>query len=341
MKQVIVDSLMSRTVPTVTPDTYLMDVAHRMREEKVSCMVVVEACEPVGIVTERDMVSVLGEVLEEQRSRVARVKEFMSSPPITIMHDTPLFDALVLTQGQKIRHLPVVNEKNELSGILTYTDLAHAYEHIIEQQREIISHEINIENQRLREVNEQLQALSMEDALLSVGNRRAMEVDLAYTHNAATRYKREYSLVLFDVDCFKSYNDYYGHQAGDDVLKLVAEHIRCSIRKADRLYRYGGEELLLLLPETGVTGAKILAGRIVKELAERNIPHAKSQFNVLTMSGGIGSPDLEKEGTFEDWHHIIAQADRGLYFAKNNGRNQVCCIANVSSTEPQPASAPV
>jgi diguanylate cyclase (GGDEF)-like protein len=321
MPQVVIADLMNRSVVSTTADTKLPEVVHLMDQYKVSCVLVVEENRPIGIVTERDLVRMLGQFIDKQCSKMTPVQDFMTTSLTVVKQTTTILDALIVAQSQSIRHLPVVDDNGFLCGILSYTDLARAYERIIEIQRKAIKKEMGLETQQLREVNSQLKALSMEDALLGIGNRRSMEVDLTFTHNTAMRYKRSYALVLFDVDCFKQYNDQYGHQAGDDALKMVAEHIRCEIRKADRLYRYGGEEFLLLLPETQQAGAYITAKRIVHNLAERNIPHAKSPFGVLTMSGGVASTvefPVEK-----DWKGIMNLTDRRLYWAKRNGRNQV------------------
>ena len=152
---------------------------------------------------------------------------------------------------------------------------------------------------------------------------RAMEVDLKYTHEDALRYQRPYSIALLDVDCFKLYNDHYGHAAGDRALQQVASYLRSMSRNADRLYRYGGEELLLLLPETRLAGAEVLARRLVEGLAECNIPHCKSPFEVVTISGGIGCEELERGAADKTWQEVAARADQALYRAKGNGRNQV------------------
>jgi len=321
MKQVCVADLMNRSVVSATADARLSEVVHRMQLNRVSSIIIVDEDRPVGIVTERDLVRMLGNLMEERCSKMSMVQDFMTGSPTVVPQSTSIFDALVVAQSRSIRHLPVVDEKGHLCGILSYTDLARAYERIIEQQRRIIEDEVGVETQQLRHVNEQLKALSMEDALLGIGNRRSMEVDLSYTHNAALRYRRPYSIVLYDVDYFKQYNDHYGHQAGDDALRIITEHIRCKIRKGDRLYRYGGEELLLLLPETGPVGAGTSARRIAHELAERNIPHAQSPLGVLTISGGVAS--VEGAGQGEDWRVVVELADRRLYGAKTSGRNRV------------------
>lgn len=336
---ITVGSLMNRSAVMISPESRLAEVVHQMRSQQASCLIVVEGREPLGVVTERDLVGMLSEMLDGKISKSICAEEFMSSPPVTVQESTALFDALVLTQSHNIRHLPVVDKTGVLVGVLSYTDLAHACEHIIEQQRRIIEQEVRSETLLLKEANEQLKLLSMEDGLLSIGNRRSMEVDLTYTHNAAVRYGRMYSVVLFDVDSFELYNDHYGHETGDNILKLVTEHIRCSIRKMDRLYRYDGEQLLLLLPETPEKGAEVLANRIVKDLADRNIPHAKSHLHVLTMSGGIGSFVANVEYLSNDWRVVVEQADRGLEQAKKTGRNRICRVVNSRLSSPKAGQA--
>lgn len=332
MEEIQVRGLMNRSVVTAKVDSTLTEIVHLMSDNKISCVVVVAKRKPIGIVTERDLVRILQKVLDDNCSYDIIAKDFMTDSPIIVEQDTVLFDALVLTQSNSIRHLPVVGEDGELCGILSYSDLAQAYEHVIEQQRDVIEHELSFETRRLREVNEQLKSLSMEDALLHVGNRRSMEVDLCYTHSMALRYQRPYSVILFDVDCFKQYNDFYGHKKGDEALKAITDYIRGAIRKSDRLYRYGGEELLLLLPETGAEGANIMAERTVKELAELSFPHEKSQFGVLTMSGGVATVE-EFENHNPDWHSVVEEADKKLYQAKQSGRNRICAASLDHATE--------
>jgi diguanylate cyclase (GGDEF)-like protein len=151
-----------------------------------------------------------------------------------------------------------------------------------------------------------------------------MEVDLEYTHCQAVRYNRSYSVALFDVDYFKLYNDFYGHKGGDTVLRRISEHLQKNIRTCDRLYRYGGEEILLLMPETTLYGALVLADRILASLADQNIPHEKSSLGIVTLSCGVAS-QVEKNG-YDNWEDLVDLADRGLYASKNNGRNRATII---------------
>ena len=164
----------------------------------------------------------------------------------------------------------------------------------------------------------------MVDALTGLGNRRAMEVDLEHTHVQAVRYNRSYAVALFDIDFFKLYNDHYGHKAGDDALRTVSGQLLSCIRKCDRLYRYGGEEILMLLPETSLYGALILVDRILAGFADLNIPHEKSSFGFVTLSCGVAS-QVEENG-YDKWEGLVDLADRGLYASKRGGRNRSTII---------------
>ncbi|MBN1379456.1 MAG: diguanylate cyclase [Gammaproteobacteria bacterium] len=171
--------------------------------------------------------------------------------------------------------------------------------------------------------NPELQLLAMEDALLGIGNRREMEKDLDHMHGTAVRYMRFYSLILLDVDYFKMYNDRYGHQAGDIAFIKIASRIKNLIRSADRLCRFDGGKLLLLLPETNEEGAQILARRLVQSIFDCDIRHEDSATSVLTVSAGIGAFDPHSDAD-PSWHASVSRADKALHQAKSAGRNRVC-----------------
>lgn len=187
-------------------------------------------------------------------------------------------------------------------------------------QRAVMEQAVADRTEELRNANRQLESLSMEDALLGIGNRRAMEVDIGHTHSLASRYTRPYCVALLDIDYFKRYNDHYGHMAGDLTLQRVTRVIQHVIRRSDRLYRYGGEEFLLLLPDTQESGARLLAQRIVDELSAAAVPHEKSPYGAVTLSVGIAEHRQAKAG---NWHALVNAADQALYRAKEAGRNRV------------------
>ena len=310
---------MTEDVICFSPESSLHLVVKKMVEGRYSCIVIKKNELPVGIVTERDLVKVLSHGASEIDLSLP-VSGFMSSPVIRLNKNDTLFDAMVISRAEKIRHMPVVNDDECLAGLVTYSDLVDAHFQVIEIQSEMIEQAVDERTGKLQKLNDELQTLSMEDHLMKIGNRRAMEVDLGHTHNASVRYNNHYSVLLMDIDFFKRYNDHYGHQAGDDALKLVAGTLKENIRGSDRLYRYGGEEILLVLPHTNAMQAEGVAQKLVSAVAKSTIPHEKSPYEFLTVSCG-GACVLNNENLISTWEELVEKADHNLYQAKNDGRN--------------------
>jgi diguanylate cyclase (GGDEF)-like protein len=317
---IFVTEIMSIDVICIDPETKLLDAIQTMLECKYSCMIIVKDKLPLGIITERDIVRLMAEFFSNTLTSSVLVMDVMSVPVITVTEQASLFDALVITMAQKIRHLPVVDREGHILGLLTQTDLAKAHFRIFEKQREVIESSVSSRTRELQQANSQLRELCMIDHLMGLGNRRAMEVDLNHTHALALRHQRSYAVVLFDVDFFKLYNDTSGHPAGDEALRQVASYLTSCIRKSDRLYRYGGEEILLLLPESSPHGAYILASRIIEGLADLKIPHPASPLAIVTMSCGVACQTTEPPHA--SWQDVVCLADSALYAAKRSGRNR-------------------
>lgn len=164
---------------------------------------------------------------------------------------------------------------------------------------------------------EQAQARAMTDALTGLLNRYGLQHTLAREHAEARRYYRSLSCVLIDLDNFKTINDTYGHAIGDLTLQQIAAILREAVRASDTVFRYGGEEFLLLLPETDLEGAVALADKIRLLAAERPFGDGGHVFN-LTLSAGASNLCADESG-----HDMIARADLALYHAKEQGRNRV------------------
>ena len=161
------------------------------------------------------------------------------------------------------------------------------------------------------------------DPLTGLHNRLALDADLDMLHRTSTRYGRRYSLALCDVDRFKAYNDTYGHPAGDQALRTVAAVLVEQLRDSDRVYRYGGEEFLVLLPEQDVAGADVAMERVRRELERAAVPHRTgSAGGVLTLSAGIADC---VPGSRREISDMLRLADAALYRAKAGGRNAVAC----------------
>lgn len=326
MEAIQIATLMSTELSFAAPSDSLKSVVTRMANKRHSCMLIVSDGEPFGIITERDIVKLLLRSIEQPDILQHTAAEWMSAPVVTVRQDESVFDVLVVARAEKLRHLPVVDEDDKLVGVITQSDLTNAHFHMIEVQSELLEKAITERTLDLQATNKELQALSMEDGLLGIGNRRAMEVDLQHTHAAAQRYKHNYSVALLDVDYFKKYNDHYGHAAGDAALKTVADTVAATMRESDRVYRYGGEELLILLPDTNVDGAMAFLQRQLEALTDLNVAHCESPYGILTASAGVACA-FSGDECMQSWQEVVEQADKGLYRAKHKSRNTVAIAA--------------
>jgi diguanylate cyclase (GGDEF)-like protein len=172
----------------------------------------------------------------------------------------------------------------------------------------------------LEETNAKLAMLSSTDALTAITNRRGFDDGLAAEWRRAKRGGHSLALAMLDVDHFKSYNDFYGHQAGDQCLRAVATVIeQFGRRTGDMVARYGGEEFALLAPATDAADLLALAQAICRELERLALPHAKSPYGVITISIGVASlvPGDDNESGM-----LVRAADQALYRAKQAGRNR-------------------
>jgi diguanylate cyclase (GGDEF)-like protein len=157
------------------------------------------------------------------------------------------------------------------------------------------------------------------DALTGLLNKAAISRALSDEKTKQRRYKRKYSVILLDLDNFKTLNDTFGHIAGDLVLKAAAAAIRRNMRQQDKAGRFGGEEFLLLLPETGAEGASALAERIRADIESTTGREAGIEGTVVTASFGIASCSGEEYAGGE----IVHWADTALYDAKKKGKNRI------------------
>lgn len=172
----------------------------------------------------------------------------------------------------------------------------------------------------LKHAREKLTFLAITDGLTGIANRRSFDEQLVYEWHRASRTNQPLALAMIDVDWFKNYNDHYGHQAGDDCLRQVAMILSYSAKRAsDFVARYGGEEFALILPTTQNEAALIVIENICRALSNLELPHALSEFGRVTISAGVAMcMPSEREST----ESLVRHADKALYTAKHQGRNQ-------------------
>jgi diguanylate cyclase (GGDEF)-like protein len=210
-----------------------------------------------------------------------------------------------------------LNKMELLARVRSALRLKHEIDRRKSREQELIS----ILNQ-LEETVSMLKRLSSMDDVTGITNRRGLEDYLEQEWRRALRYEIPLSLILIDIDFFKSYNDTYGHQKGDECLRLVANVLNRALhRPADLAARYGGEEFMVILPNTDLEGANSVAERLRAEVEALGILHPQSPVsNYITISLGVATT-MPRRGFSPA--ELIASADQALYQAKEDGRNRV------------------
>lgn len=171
-------------------------------------------------------------------------------------------------------------------------------------------------------------ATAMIDPLTGLNNRGAMAVTLNREMDRMRRHNQDMSILMIDIDRFKEINDRYGHLAGDDVLRQVAQLIDNTIRGCDACFRFGGEEFLVMLTDSNLPLARMIAERLRHTIGTQTRSPAPN--GSVSISVGVAHFDNES-----DWPELVDRADRALYQAKQAGRNRV--VTSQSSTTPAPA----
>ncbi len=191
-------------------------------------------------------------------------------------------------------------------------------------ERSVQMQEMSMQHVALKRHNQYLQQASLTDGLTGLLNRTGLDQRLVEAYGSARHRQQPLSLLLIDADHFKTYNDQFGHPAGDVALQQLATLLKDGCRReGDQAARYGGEEFMLILPNTSQEAAQQMAQRLCDQVAQTNFPHRN-----LTLSIGVATwPD---HGVDASVNRLVEQADNALYRAKQLGRNQVSLAASVS-----------
>jgi two-component system cell cycle response regulator len=179
--------------------------------------------------------------------------------------------------------------------------------------------EVEAGRAELAQLNDKLREISLTDGLTGVENRRSLEERLKEQWNHSVRLHEPMAVVMCDIDKFKSVNDDYGHQAGDTVLKTIAQILKSEAREIDRVGRYGGEEFLLILPGTVLDAAVTFAERLREKVENHTFAYEGGTLR-RTMSCGVAAAPHPK---VQDQEGLVRAADDALYVAKETGRNRV------------------
>lgn len=206
----------------------------------------------------------------------------------------------------------------------------NSYQTLLEQQQENQDQleervqertlELNIALQELEEANHELEQKNTLDELTGLFNRRFYDQKILAEYRRSRRNLTPLSLIIIDIDHFKVVNDSYGHLAGDQCLVWLSNHLKQSLKRgSDMAFRYGGEEFCVILPDTDANGAMTIAEALRKNIEKQSCSYNDIEIS-LTISSGIFTYLQQKDVNPEQ---IFTRADKALYDAKNNGRNQI------------------
>ena len=272
------------------------------------------------LVTDIQMGGISGFELMEQ---VAELDEYTNSIVITA-HDgyATVKQALQLGAYHYLSK-PLVDHETIVNAVVRAANAtALARENASLLQKLTASHAmLEDANRRLRELNTDLRELASTDGLTGLFNRRYMDITLDGEVSRRNRYSGALSVIMFDIDYFKKINDAYGHQSGDDVLRTLADILQSSVRATDIPGRFGGEEFLIILPETEVKNAQLLAERLRSRIEEVVVQSGNESIKITVSLGIAGVNESIKTVSTEQ---LLAAVDAALYAAKDAGRNQFC-----------------
>ncbi len=210
----------------------------------------------------------------------------------------------------------LIRVENQLKKYRWQIELKDKNLHLEQEKRQLLATKTKLLN-----LNQKLNRMATLDRLTQIANRHLFDEFLTREWQRGRREQFPLSLILSDIDYFKFYNDYFGHQAGDICLKKVAKAMSKTVKRpADLVARYGGEEFAIILPQTSANNALLLAEKIRLEVKQLNLPHPKSlTSNIVSLSLGVTSVIPHPRYTIKQ---LLVTADKALYQAKKQGRDR-------------------
>ncbi|NWH08988.1 MAG: GGDEF domain-containing protein [Alphaproteobacteria bacterium] len=262
-------------------------------------------------------------ISEELRNQLAKLTAVMGDVGDKTAH---YGRALSAASGQLGVNTEPGQIKTLVEGLVAATRLMEQHNRNLEQQLKQSNDEVGMLKARVEMVRRE----AMTDALTGLSNRKAFDVTLMSSVIEAERTGDPVTLLIGDVDHFKTFNDSYGHQVGDHVLRLVAKCLTDSIKGRDTAARYGGEEFAVILPGTSVANARIVADQIRRIVASKKIIKRSTNESFGTVTISIGAAAWRKG---DNPNSLIERADACLYAAKRSGRNRVVTELDIDATK--------
>ncbi len=319
--QVILDSLQISTIfekkygyKSFAPDTLMSEILEFMKDAQSDCVIIQESGHTVGILTSKDVIKFIG----DGNCPEMAVRDVMSFPIETMNEKSTISEAIEYLRNRHFKRIVVTDDEGQVMGVVTQQDLiSRTY---LKWSQLMQDHFKQFEEitQILQQKNYHLTQLATKDTLTDIHNRHMFTELFSQELSIVKRQNTKLSLLLIDLDHFKQVNDNYGHNIGDYVLKNFVSLVVSTIREADLFARWGGEEFVLLLRNTGCDEAYRVGEKI------RNMIESQSFDEVGHITCSIGITEVYPDDSLIS---AIERADGALYVAKDRGRNQTIACA--------------
>ncbi len=311
-KQTIAKLILQYKAVTTFENTTTVEAIKLMKENQSDSVIIInQEHKPIGIFTTKDFIK---EVHLNSDFNLP-IKAYMTTPIETLNDDATVSKAIDFIKNKHFKRIVVTNDEGKLSGILTQKELLRiVYNKWVDFIKEQ-GNKISKINEELLSKTSKLEKKASFDYLTKLYNRNKFESYLEYEIKKASRYDTQYlSILLIDIDFFKKINDTYGHLVGDYVLKELAKILTVCSRDSDVIARWGGEEFIVMLPQTNLEQGVLVAQKLRSTVEN----HKFKDIEKITCS--IGVAQYHKTDTTIE---LFKRVDTALYKAKNNGRNKV------------------
>ncbi len=311
-KQTIATLILQYKATTTYENTSTIQAIRLMKDNNSDSIIILDdSLKAIGIFTTKDFINLI-----HQNSDLNNpIGNYMTSPVNTLSENSTISEAIDFIRDKHFKRIVVTNDNDEITGILTQKELLRI---IYNKWIDFIKEEGN----RISKINEELLSKTTKleekasfDFLTKLYNRRKFNSFLEYEISKANRYKDQHlSLLLVDIDYFKNVNDTYGHLVGDNILQEISKILTICSRDTDIVARWGGEEFVLMLPQTNIEQAFFVGEKLRATIEKHKFDDVKH----ITCSIGVG-----KFHQNEDKDTLFKRVDAALYKAKNSGRNKV------------------
>jgi len=311
-RQSISSIILQYTVQIVFENEATINAIKIMKDQDIDSLIVVnDKNQPTGIFTTKDFLNIVSETVDLNLP----IKNYMSSPLETLSKDVKIYEALNFIRKKHFKRLVVTDENNKITGVITQKELLRL---INNKWMEVIRDrglELSKMNEELMRKATKLEETASQDFLTKLYNRRKFDSLLHYEIEQVKRYGRgKLSMIILDIDNFKTINDTYGHDTGDEILKEIGLILKNLSRTSDVVSRWGGEEFALNLSHTAIEDALFVAEKLRATIDG----HIFTNDLKITCSFGIS-----QYRTTDDAHSLFRRADEALYESKKTGKNKV------------------